>query len=221
MTTVAYCTINDMPSDWQSYIPFLEEDVIERVGRMRNVEDKKRTVCAHLLTKMVLASTFHIALSELCFYKDSNGKYQIEQDLHFNISHSGHYVACAISSFPVGIDIEQHVKRDFTLFQTLWSEVEKQLYPLHEQEAFYSLWTAKESYGKYKGFGLHPCLKEVTIQPNGTIQLPVGIEKAHFISFIISPDYSATVCMEDSLETVTQYPWEQIETFFKRGAKSL
>lgn len=213
MTTIAYCTINEMPADWQRFLPFLEEEVIERTGRMRNLEDQKRTVCAHLLTKMVSATIYQ---KDLCFYKDSNGKYQAGQNLHFNISHSGDYVACAISAFPVGIDIEQHVKRDFSSFQLLWSEEERHLYPLHEQEAFYTLWTAKESYGKYKGFGLHTSLTEVTIHQDGTIHLPWGTEKAHVIPFVMAPDYSATVCIEDSLETVTPYQWAQIESFFKK-----
>ncbi|MEK4131090.1 4'-phosphopantetheinyl transferase superfamily protein [Solibacillus sp. FSL W8-0474] len=212
MTTIAYCKIDDMPADWQYYLPFIEAEVVQRVERMRKVEDQLRTVCAHLLTKMVFTTTFQ---KELCLYKDSNGKYQTGQDLHFNISHSGDYVACAFSAFPVGIDIEQHVKRDFSLFQSLWSEEEKQLYPLHKQEAFYGLWTAKESYGKYKGFGLHTSLAEATIQRDGIIHLPLGIEQAHVIPFFIAPNYSATVCTEDSLDAVTPYKWEQIEAFFK------
>ncbi|MBD8033179.1 4'-phosphopantetheinyl transferase family protein [Solibacillus merdavium] len=214
MTTVAYCKIGDMPAEWQHYLPFLEAEVVQRVERMRKVEDQLRTVCAHLLTKMVLVTTFKKELSDVCFSKDSNDKYQIEQNLQFNITHSGNYVACAISKFPVGIDIEQHVKRDFSLFQSLWSDEEKQLYPLHEQEAFYSLWTAKESYGKYKGFGLQSCLTEVTIHQDGTIHLPDRIEKALAVSFVIAPKYSATVCIEDSLEAVTRYEWEQIGAFF-------
>lgn len=215
MTTVAYCKIDDMPADWQYYLPFLEAEVVHRVERMRKVEDQLRTVCAHLLTKMVLVTTYEKELSDVCFSKDSNGKYQVGQDLHFNISHSGNYVACAISKFPVGIDIEQQVERDFSLFQSLWSEKEKQLYPLHEQEAFYALWTAKESYGKYKGFGLHTSLTVTAIHRDGTIHLPERIEKALTVPFVITPHYSATVCIEDSLEAVTPYKWEQIEAFYK------
>lgn len=183
MTTIAYCKINEMPTDWQRYLPFLESDVVQRVGRMRKTEDQLRTVCAHLLTKMMLVTTYEKQLSEVRFTKDSNGKYQLGQDLHFNLSHSGNYVACAISDFPVGIDVEQQVTRDFSIFQALWSEEEKHLYKLLEQEAFYALWTAKESYGKYKGFGLHDSLMEATIRQDGTIHLPASRVTARTIPF--------------------------------------
>lgn len=216
MTTIAYCTISDMPTEWQHYLPFLEEDMVQRVERMRKVEDQLRTVCAHLLTKMMLVTTYEKEIAEVCFSKDSNGKYQLGQDLHFNISHSGSYVACAISTFPVGIDVEQQVTRDFSLFQSLWSEEENRLYTLLEQEAFYALWTAKESYGKYKGFGLHDSLMEATIRQDGTIHHPASPVKARTIPFLLAPGYSAAVCLEDSLENMTHVKWAQIETFFMK-----
>lgn len=215
MTTIAYCKINEMPTDWQRYLPFLENDVVQRIGRMRKKEDQLRTVCAHLLTKMMLVTTYEMELSEIRFTKDSNGKYQLGQDLHFNLSHSGSYVACAISDFPVGIDVEQQVTRDFSLFQTLWSEEENHFYKLLEQEAFYALWTAKESYGKYKGFGLHDSLMEATIRQDGSIHHPASRVKARTIPFFPAPGYSAAVCLEDSLENVTHVQWAQIETFFR------
>ncbi|MCM3722845.1 4'-phosphopantetheinyl transferase family protein [Solibacillus isronensis] len=215
MTTIAYCKINEMPTDWQRYLPFLENDVVQRIGRMRKTEDRLRTVCAHLLTKMMLVTTYEMELSEIRFTKDSNGKYQLGQDLHFNLSHSGSYVACAISDFPVGIDVEQQVTRDFSLFQTLWSEEENHFYKLLEQEAFYALWTAKESYGKYKGFGLHDSLMEATIRQDGSIHHPASCVKARTIPFFLAPGYSAAVCLEDSLENVTHVQWAQIETFFR------
>lgn len=217
MTTIAYCKINEMPTDWQRYLPFLENDVVQRIGRMRKKEDQLRTVCAHLLTKMMLVTTYEMELSEIRFTKDSNGKYQLGQDLHFNLSHSGSYVACAISDFPVGIDVEQQVTRDFSLFQTLWSEEENHFYKLLEQEAFYALWTAKESYGKYKGFGLHDSLMEATIRQDGSIHHPASRVKARTIPFFPAPGYSAAVCLEDSLENVTHVQWAQIETFFMKN----
>ena len=217
MTTVTLFAVHDMSADWRPYLPYIEEEVLLRVQRMRRKEDCQRTICAHLLAKMTVSQTCRIPLPELHFSKDERGKYHTgRDDVHFNISHAGDYVACAVSSRPVGIDIEQHVPRDFLLFQTLWSEEEKQQYALQDAETFYALWTAKESYGKYKGFGLHPSLAKTTIRQDGSIQ-HVGIEKARIIPFSPATHYSAAVCLEDSLASINQCSWTDMTTFYEKG----
>ena len=220
MTTVTLFAIHDMSTDWRPYLPYMEEEVLLRVQRMRRKEDRQRTICAHLLAKMTVSQTHQIPLPELHFTKDKSGKYQTgHENVHFNVSHAGDYVACAVSSRPVGIDIEQHVPRDFLLFQTLWSEEEKRRYPLQETEAFYALWTAKESYGKYKGFGLHPSLAQTTIRQDGSIH-HAGAEQARIIPFSLMSHYSAAVCLEDSLESITQCSWTDIATFYEKSMET-
>jgi 4'-phosphopantetheinyl transferase len=219
MTTITFCSISEMTNDWQSYLGFLEEEVVLRVQRMRRKEDQQRTICAHLLAKMTLSKTYQLALSELSFIRDKKGKYQTErEDIHFNISHTGKYVACAVSSRPVGIDIEQQVPRDFLLFQTLWSEEEKQHYNLQDIKIFYALWTAKESYGKYKGIGLHSTLTQTTILQDGAIR-HIDAEHARIVPFSFAPCYSAAVCLEDSVESILQYRWSEITMFFEKGSE--
>lgn len=215
MTAITLCPIHDMSDDWQPYLPFLEEEIWLRIQRMHRKQDRQRTICAHLLAKMSMAKIYQIPLSELHFTKDEKGKYHTgRHDLHFNISHAGDYVACAVGNRPVGIDIEQHVQRDFLLFQSLWSEEEKQQYDLYQMETFYALWTAKESYGKYKGFGLHPSLAQTTIRQDGRVQHP-GDEHIRIIHFPVSSDYSGTVCIEDSVTSLHRYKWTDITTFYE------
>ena len=217
MTTVTLFAIHDLPADWRPYLPYMEEEVLLRVQRMRRKEDRQRTICAHLLAKMTVSQSCQIPLPELSFTRDAKGKYHTgREDVHFNVSHAGDYVACAVSSRPVGIDIEQHVPRDFLLFETLWSEEEKRRYPLLEAEAFYALWTAKESYGKYKGFGLHPSLAQATIRPDGSIR-HTGAQQARIIPFSLTSRYSAAVCLEDSLASIRQCSWTEIAAFYEKG----
>lgn len=219
MTTVTLFAIHDMSTDWRPYLPYIEEEVLLRVQRMRRKEDRQRTICAHLLAKMTVSQTYQIPLPELHFTKDEKGKYHTgREDVHFNVSHAGDYVACAVSSRPVGIDIEQHVPRDFLLFQTLWSEEEKRQYALQDAETFYALWTAKESYGKYKGFGLHPSLAQTTIRQDGSIH-HAGAEQARIIPFSLTSHYSAAVCLVDSLESIKQCSWTDITTFYEKSMK--
>ncbi|MCO6479816.1 MAG: 4'-phosphopantetheinyl transferase superfamily protein [Phaeodactylibacter sp.] len=86
--------------------------------------------------------------------------------IDFNISHSGEYVACALSNrCRVGIDIEKikpiHLP-DFRRYMTdaEWDSVTSAAEPLR---AFYYFWTRKEAAIKAHGSGLSLPLKEVVI----------------------------------------------------------
>ncbi|MDR2546176.1 MAG: 4'-phosphopantetheinyl transferase superfamily protein [Lachnospiraceae bacterium] len=81
-------------------------------------------------------------------------------DIHFNISHSGDWVVCAISDFEVGIDVEELYERRISpalikRVLTVSEQAHWQSLPEHEQvRAFYDLWTKKEAYVKCLGSGL-------------------------------------------------------------------
>lgn len=81
-------------------------------------------------------------------------------ELHFNLSHSGSLVACALSDRPVGVDVQQLVA-DLrpSLVRYIMSDQEiAALDALHSDNAksllFTQLWTLKESYVKATGHGL-------------------------------------------------------------------
>ena len=96
----------------------------------------------------------HIAYGE-------NGKpYLVDfPEVHFNLSHSGERVMCAISPFEVGCDVEiikgdrgKLAERFFKSEESAWI---KHFETLEAQsEAFYRLWTLKECYMKVTGRGL-------------------------------------------------------------------
>ena len=79
-----------------------------------------------------------------------------EQVPGFNLSHSGRYAACIVGAGVCGIDIEQiKEKREFTcIAERFFCENEKTYLKSEEtSEAFYKIWTLKESYMKYTGTG--------------------------------------------------------------------
>lgn len=84
--------------------------------------------------------------------------------IHYNISHSGRFVLCAISGVPVGIDIQQ--KRIVDV-----AKVGKKIFPDEEyrrflksetmQEDFFRQWVLRESYLKWTGEGLTKDLRDL------------------------------------------------------------
>ncbi|MBQ8372556.1 MAG: 4'-phosphopantetheinyl transferase superfamily protein [Clostridia bacterium] len=112
---------------------------------------------------------------------------------HLSISHSGGYVAVAVSSEPVGVDIElfREDKSTDRLAARWLSEREKKKYDMladgERAEFFYEKWTEKESIFKREmGRSLLPCSIECELYPTVTRRLTVGDDR-----LVIS------VCAED------------------------
>ena len=80
----------------------------------------------------------------------------ISPHLHYNISHAGHYVACAFSDEPIGIDIEIITPIDLKIAERFFAPNET-TYIMESEETlrFYEVWTKKESRIKFEGKGLH------------------------------------------------------------------
>lgn len=92
--------------------------------------------------------------------------------LHFNLSHSGPAAALALSSAPVGIDLEGSDGRHWeALSRRFFSQAEQDFIAGHAPEdrpqAFILLWTCKESLYKHIGCGLAQGLSRYTLQFDG------------------------------------------------------
>lgn len=77
-------------------------------------------------------------------------------DRHFNLSHSGSLALCALADRPVGADIEVIRPRREGLSAYVFKEKEYDRFLAlgGDWDAFYTLWTEKESILKYTGEGL-------------------------------------------------------------------
>lgn len=103
----------------------------------------------------------------LAYIYGKEGKpYFRDLPFYFNLSHSGDYVLCAISSEEIGADIQQHCgkeveklagrffsEREAAALEQVGAEREKR------KKLFYRLWTRKEAYGKLTGKGITEALK--------------------------------------------------------------
>lgn len=89
-----------------------------------------------------------------------HGKPSLEDhpEIHFSISHTSHFVACAMATCEVGIDIQHLVDASEPLMRRVLSDEEMEMVMEREGEErkalFARLWTLKEAYMKAVGTGI-------------------------------------------------------------------
>ena len=89
-----------------------------------------------------------------------------DQELKFNISHSGELVVCVLSNtLDLGVDVEMIKAIDLESFRSQMTPTEwkKVVVASNKLEAFYDYWTAKEAVIKAHGVGLSLPLKSFEI----------------------------------------------------------
>lgn len=131
-----------------------------RLERLHRDEDFQRGVVGGVLVSHLVRRAAHGVQEILQFGTGEFGKPYLlgHPGLHFNLSHSGGWVVCAVSSSPVGIDVEEIRPVDFDIARRFFSRSEyddlMQREPADRLDRFYNLWTVKESYVKMNGHGL-------------------------------------------------------------------
>jgi 4'-phosphopantetheinyl transferase len=156
----------------------------DRIEAFRYFEDRQRVLMGDILTRLSLSKVLSDCKSNLfhalhlgtgtpafpavvqpdsfIFEVGEYGKPFLlnEPGIHFNISHAGMYVVCAVSDTPVGIDVEttdhkgimEVAKRYFAGDELHY--VQSFQTAAAQQKAFATIWTMKESYIKRDGRGL-------------------------------------------------------------------
>ncbi len=121
----------------------------EKADFYRFPKDRMLSVTAGLFLRLIERS--YGAVTE-----DGSGKLRCP-GIEFNLSHSGHYVAFALSEDPVGIDIEA-VGRNRDIAKRVmdpqeYNDFMETVVEKDREEVFARMWTAKESYMKALGLG--------------------------------------------------------------------
>lgn len=146
----------------------------EHIDRLRQSEDKARSLAAELLVQKLLQEQYGITAGVL--HRSQSGQpYLSGCDLHVSISHCDRMVACALSREPVGIDVEKVRPIDLAICRHVCTDEEKAYVGTDGTEGqvcrdpqilsrFFEIWTAKEAYFKKRGTGITD-LKSVNILP--------------------------------------------------------
>lgn len=147
-------------------MPYLDK---LKIQCRKDVKDALRSICGETMIRMIVARKQGILPAEISFSRTYYGKpYIRDSNIQFNVSHSGEYVVCGISTKPIGVDIEEMKDQDIAcIAKRFFSNSELQyLYEEGETlliERFYELWVLRESYLKWLGIGLSKPLNSFSI----------------------------------------------------------
>lgn len=141
-----------------------------KADRYKQVTDKRCCVFADMFLREMLRDNYSVTEPE--FYTNASGKPHLTGDkVHFSISHSGDFVACAVNDTPVGIDVEKIRTVDLPLIKRVCTQEELSFVLKNEDNTidentcvrFLMVWCAKEAYLKYTGVGLKGGLKSISV----------------------------------------------------------
>jgi len=145
------------------------------------------------------------------------------KNIDFNITHSGDWVACAIDSGDIGIDIEQIKNINFTDFEEILSPKETE-YINGKLENFYQIWTLKESYIKALGVGIYKPLSSFTIEPYDkhyakVFQDDKDEKKWHFYNFKLDEKHFCSICSQSKISKET-FNFLEYKSFYELATLS-
>ena len=159
MLEVVILTINPelTQNEFDSLMPLVFSEKQERIKQFRFFQDARNCLLGDILARSEICRATSLANSQLEFSKNAYSKPFLvnSSHIHFNISHSGCYVACAVADEPVGIDIEIIKPVDLKIAERFFA-LDEARYVMDGNHTFrfYDVWTKKESRIKWEGKGL-------------------------------------------------------------------
>lgn len=152
-------------SEYEQWYAMADESRRAGCDSCRSREDRLRAIAGDHLARLGIASHCGAAPEDIHFARTESGKpYAVGLNVHFNISHSGNYVVCAVSEDPVGIDVERIRPVRSKLTDKVCTPGE--LSYIREASGwgdeltgeamvrFFRIWTSKEAWFKWAGTGI-------------------------------------------------------------------
>ena len=171
MIKVAYLDVGDLNLS-EAYV-LLPKTRKDKVDRFRFDKDKKLSAGAYLLLDKMLEEE-NINKPDFKIGKYGKAYVSNHENIHFNLSHSGKMVLCAISDKEVGVDIEYidpTIDLNIAKHYFYNSEYENIMNSKNRPDEFFNYWVLKESYMKYTGLGMNLKLDSFEIMIEDKIKL--------------------------------------------------
>lgn len=192
----------------QTLYDYLTPERLKGLKKIRTSADRIKHVFVELVYRYAIQEHFGIPTYAFDFRRDVYGKPYThgQEGVHFNISHSGDWLVCAVDIQPVGIDIEKIYPIDsmhmamncFTPQECLMLAAAKDA---RRTNQFFNLWTMKESTIKLMGKGLSLPLNTFSIDLTGNTPVAVnfdGKQLAWIRQYHLEPSYSLSVSSGDN-----------------------
>ena len=171
MIRLAYCNVENL--DLKKSYDLVSKNRQKKIDFYRFEKDKKLSAGAYLLLKKLLSEE---NITDSIFKTEKYGKAYISnhENIHFNLSHSGKMVLCAISDREIGADIEYidpTIDLNIAKHYFYNSAYENIMNAKNRPDEFFKYWVLKESYMKYTGLGMNLQLDSFEIMIEDTIRL--------------------------------------------------
>ena len=173
-----------------------------KVDRCYFKKDKDLSLMAGLLLICALRYSGISRCAENVFLgKFGKPRLRESPNVFYNLSHSGHYAICALSSIDVGCDIEEVLNIDYRVLSEQFFSKEETLYidassnDAENLHRFFQLWTHKESYVKMIGAGISSSIIEIPVisQQEMKSECIMNGETVYFKDFVL-PGHCISCC---------------------------
>jgi 4'-phosphopantetheinyl transferase len=152
--------------EFDTLLPIASLEKQARIQKFGYFRDAQNCLLADVLTRTEICRIANFTNEQLEFSVNAYGKPYLANNpgVHFNVSHTGNYVACALSDEPVGIDIELIKPFGPKIAERFFAPDEKAHIAANGNMAsFYEVWTKKESRIKWEGIGLSKPLSSFSV----------------------------------------------------------
>ena len=164
-----------------------------RLERLRYAPARESSLGAGLLWRYVMERHGVQPEEPVRFLQAGKPVFAQRDDLHFSLSHSGPYAMCAISSDPIGVDVQQikpihmSVARRFHFRERDWLAEQ----PRDQQNhAFFRIWTRKEAWVK--------AVSQDQLLGLDQEDVMHGLDGWQFEEYDLGDEYVAAVCARQS-----------------------
>jgi len=175
---VARLPVGDVDQLFNSKTATLNNYYRAKIIRYSHKRAKLRALIAALLLARVVKKYCQADFSQTIITENEYGKPAIVglSDFHFNLSHSGEWVVCAIDNQPLGVDVQELCRNtDLDIAERFFSVREardlRELPLSAQRDYFFTLWSLKESFIKAEGKGLSLALDSFEFRVAETIEL--------------------------------------------------
>lgn len=208
---------NDDGTDW------LSDDEAGRLQAMTSQARRRSFLAGHWQARVLAAEWLQADARRIALHRHDDGRPLLLVDgapssLSLSLSHSGDWLAIALATVPVGVDVEMPRRaRDLRALARFTFSPEEVAGLDHLDEAGYSaafhrVWTLKESRGKRSGIGLLPAAsRRVTALPSdaGTADATSWAFGEGALSLAIEPGMQVEIVGGEGLHTPAHWRYRE------------